>query len=159
MVLLKIYRTLQITDSTGREKPNFIVMLLNPLIHLLKKLQKVVKTIIDLENIQSILLRDENLISSKIQSSPPEICTDSSTSGNASSNVSLKIEWEIFSIQDEGLLEILEELQKPIKGTIGENDMLEGYFCSDTAFNLSNSVFSDSEIKLFEKGQDFASVQ
>ena len=117
------------------------------------------KTIIDLENIQSILLRDENLISSKIQSSPPEICTDSSTSGNASSNVSLKIEWEIFSIQDEGLLEILEELQKPIKGTIGENDMLEGYFCSDTAFNLSNSVFSDSEIKLFEKGQDFASVQ
>ena len=62
------------------------------------------KTIIDLENIQSILLRDENLISSKIQSSPPEICTDSSTSSNASSNVSLKVEWEIFSMQDEGLL-------------------------------------------------------
>ena len=50
------------------------------------------KTIIDLKNIQSILLRDENLKSSKIQTSPPDIFTDSFSSGNASSNVSLKVE-------------------------------------------------------------------
>ena len=72
-------------------------------------------TIIDLKNIQSILLRDENLKSSKIQSSPPDICTDSSSSGNASSNVSVKVESETFPMQDEELIEILEELQKPIK--------------------------------------------
>ena len=68
------------------------------------------KTIIDLKNIQSLLLRDEDLKSSKIQSSPPDICTDSSSSGNASPNVSLKVESETFSTQDEELLEILEEL-------------------------------------------------
>ena len=50
------------------------------------------KTIVDLKNIQSILLRDENLKSPKIQNSPPDICTDSSSSGNASSNVSLNVE-------------------------------------------------------------------
>ena len=54
------------------------------------------KTIVDLKNIWSILLRDENLNSSKIQNSPPDICTDSSRSGNASSNVSLNVESEIF---------------------------------------------------------------
>ena len=73
------------------------------------------KTSINLKNIQSMLLRDENLKSSKIQSSPPDICTDSSSSGNASSNVSVKVESETFPMQDEELIEILEELQKPIK--------------------------------------------
>ena len=38
-------------------------------------------------------------------------------------------------MQDEEPLEIL-GLQKSSKGTIGENDRLEGYFCSDTVFNL-----------------------
>ena len=32
-------------------------------------------------------------------------------------------------------------------------------FCSDTVFNLSNRVLSDSEIKLLEKGLDFAPIQ
>ena len=64
-----------------------------------------------------------------------------------------------FSAQDEELLEILEELQKPTKGTIDENDRLEGHFCSDTVFNLSNKILSDSEIKLLEKGLDFAPIQ
>ena len=88
------------------------------------------KTIVDLKNIQSILLRDENLKSPKIQNSPPDICTNSSSSGNASSNVSLNVESEkTFSTQDEERSEILEELQKPTKGTTGENDRFEGYFC------------------------------
>ena len=98
--------------------------------------------------------------SSKIQNSPPDIYTDNSSSGNASSNVSLNVESEkVFSTQDEELLEILEELQKPTMGTIDENDRLEGHFCSDTVFNLSNKILSDSEIKLLEKGLDFAPIQ
>ena len=112
-------------------------------------------TIVDLKNIQSIFMRDENLKSSKIQNSPPDFCTDSSGSGNAYSNVSLNVKSKKnFSTQDEELLEILEELQKPTKGTIGENDRLEGYFCSDTVFNLSNRILSNSENKIFEKGLD-----
>ena len=71
----------------------------------------------------------------------------------------MKVESETFSTQDEDLLDILVELQKPIKGAIGENDRLEGYFCSDTVFSLSNRVLSDSEIKLLEKGLDFAPIQ
>ena len=34
------------------------------------------KTVVDLKNIQSILLRDKNLNSSKIQNSPPDIWTE-----------------------------------------------------------------------------------
>ena len=97
----------------------------------------------------------KNLNSSKIQNYPPDICTDSSSSGNASSNVLLNVKSEIFSIQYE-LLEFVEELQKPIKESIGENDGLEDYFCSDTIFNLSNKVLSDPEVKVFEIGLDFA---
>ena len=36
---------------------------------------------------------------------------------------------------------------------------LKGYFCSDTVFNLSGRVLSESEIKVLEKGLDFAPFQ
>ena len=39
--------------------------------------------------------------------------------------------------------------------TLGENDWLEGSFWSDTVFNLSSRILSDSEIKLLEKGLDY----
>ena len=91
--------------------------------------------------------------SSKIENSPPDFCTDSSSSGNAYWNVSLNVKSKKnFSAQDEELLEILEELQKPTKGTIGESDRPEGYFCSDTVFNLSNRILSNSENKILEQG-------
>ena len=97
LILLKIYR-LQITDGIGTKKPNFRVMFLNPLLHLLKNFLKVVRLfIVDLKNIQSILLRDENLNSSKVQNSPPDICIDSTSSGNASSNDSMNDESEMLN--------------------------------------------------------------
>ena len=97
------------------------------------------KTVIDLRNIQSMLLRDEDLNSSRIQNSPPKICTDTSMSVNSSNNyeVSTNVEAEVFSTQDQEFLDILEEIQNP-KATVCENGRLEGYFCSDTVFNLSN---------------------
>ena len=36
---------------------------------------------------------------------------------------------------------------------------LYGYFCSETTFNLSNWVLTDTEIKVLEKGLDFAPIQ
>ena len=39
-----------------RKKKKFTVMFLNPLFHLLKKLQKVLRLFVDLKNIQPILL-------------------------------------------------------------------------------------------------------
>ena len=36
---------------------------------------------------------------------------------------------------------------------------LRGYFCSETIFNLSHRVLTDTEIKVLEKGLDFAPIQ
>ena len=36
---------------------------------------------------------------------------------------------------------------------------LEGYFCSDRVFNLSQKVLTDTEIWILAKGLDFASIQ
>ena len=36
---------------------------------------------------------------------------------------------------------------------------MKGYFCSDTVFNLSNKVLTEDEIKVLEKGLDFAPIQ
>ena len=34
-----------------------------------------------------------------------------------------------------------------------------GYFCSDTIFNLSRKFLTDSEIKVLQKGLDYAPIQ
>ena len=39
------------------------------------------------------------------------------------------------------------------------DEQLQGYFCSDTVFNLGNRVLSEEEIKVLEKGFDFAPIQ
>ena len=64
------------------------------------------------------------------------------------------------------LLEILEELQNSNEIISSDssydvipNKRLKGYFCSDTVFNLCGRVLSDSEIKVLEKGLDFAHFQ
>ena len=49
-----------------------------------------------------------------------------------------------------------EELDQ--QNTTFEN-RLTGYFCSDTVFNLSKKVLSDAEIKVLEKGLDYAPIQ
>ena len=36
---------------------------------------------------------------------------------------------------------------------------MQGHFCSDTVFNLSNRVLSEEEIQVLEKGLDFAPIQ
>ena len=36
---------------------------------------------------------------------------------------------------------------------------IEGYFCSDTVFNLSRKVLTDTEIRILEKALDFAPIQ
>ena len=46
-----------------------------------------------------------------------------------------------------------------ISSIMADESRLTGYFCSGTIFNLSNRVFSDHEIKVLEKGLDFAPIQ
>ena len=42
---------------------------------------------------------------------------------------------------------------------ITDESRLSGYFCSETIFNLSNRVLSDAEIRVLEKGLDYAPIQ
>ena len=46
-----------------------------------------------------------------------------------------------------------------ISSIMADDNRLTCYFCSDTIFNLSNRFLSDSEIKVLEKGLDFALIQ
>ena len=39
------------------------------------------------------------------------------------------------------------------------NNCLKGHFCLDIIFNLSHRVLSDVEIKILDKGLDFAPIQ
>ena len=64
--------------------------------------------------------------------------------------------------QDRELVSILDELQNvSVTGPSNNTDStgLTGYFCSGTVFNLSNRVLSDAEIKVLEKGLDYAPIQ
>ena len=124
---------------------------------------QVCKSFVDFEAIKRDLLSGEN--SSKTSSNPPVICTNTSVvqesyDVNMSSNVRLS------STQDMELLEILEELQNSneiissdFSCEVIPDKRLKGYFCSDTVFNLSGRFLSESEIKVLEKGLDFAPFQ
>ena len=39
------------------------------------------------------------------------------------------------------------------------DERLQGHFCSDTVFDLSNRVLKENEIEVLEKGLDFAPIQ
>ena len=83
-----------------------------------------------------------------------------------SSNLSIHQE-KSFDAEDEEMLQILEELHSSnretsvmgISSITADENRLTGYFCSDTIFNLSNRVLTDIEIKVLEKGLDFALIQ
>ena len=45
------------------------------------------------------------------------------------------------------------------KNTSTTDNRLSGYFCSETVFNLSNWVLTDTKTKVLEKGLDFAPIQ
>ena len=40
-----------------------------------------------------------------------------------------------------------------------DDSRMKGYLCSDTLFNLSNKALTEGEIKVLEKGLDFAPIQ
>ena len=44
-------------------------------------------------------------------------------------------------------------------GSFTEDGRLKGFFCSKTVFNLSEKILTEAEIKVLEKGLDFAPIQ
>ena len=94
---------------------------------------------------------------------------DTSSSHNSSNFVSENTETELVMLttQDMEVLEILEELENNANANSTgcehkyntDDSRMKGYFCSDTVFNLSNKVLTEDEIKVLEKGLDFAPIQ
>ena len=116
---------------------------------------------VNLSEIYNQLLEDESNNTSKIEISPPKVCTNPASSSNASDFIAVVDNPTILSSQDEEILSILEELQRksPSKASNNSNDCIPGYFCSDTVFNLSEKVLTDIEIKVLEKALDYAHIQ
>ena len=118
----------------------------------------------DLEKIKFLSIKDEKLNPSRIATSPPKMINNTSIVSNSSNSFSKSEDFETFDTQDRELLDILEELGNAEKDK--EHDVnvtslgrLMEHFCSDTIFNLSHRVLSDTEIKILERGLDFAPIQ
>ena len=48
---------------------------------------------------------------------------------------------------------------KNISAKVSSEGRISGYFCSDTVFNLSHRVLTETEIKVLEKGLDYVLIQ
>ena len=86
-------------------------------------------------------------------------------SRKSSQSVCPEIGKDMLDFQDQELLSILEELQipnhnLPLRRSVNISAIqITSYFCFDTVFNVSNRVLTDIEIKVLEKGLDFAPIQ
>ena len=79
------------------------------------------------------MLNGEENNSSKTETFPPHVCTNSTQSLNHSKS----LEKELLSTQDREILSILEELEnKNRMSNINSQSRLTGHFCSNTVFNF-----------------------
>ena len=115
---------------------------------------------IDITKIYKELLVFDKSISSDMNGSPPNLCTNSTEVSNSSDLVTSEKDFIELSSQDEELVSILEDLQhNEIPENINVSSRIQGYFCSNTVFNLSKKVLAETEIKVLEKVLDFVSIQ
>ena len=119
--------------------------------------------ITNLKEIKASLLRD--ILTQAYETSPPVLCCDSSICKSSSNQRGLNKQslGDVLSSQDDELLRILENLQneKSVSNNpnCSDDTRISCYFCSDTVFKLSQRVLSEDEIKVLEKGLDFAPIQ
>ena len=106
------------------------------------------------------LLACEKCNSSNLGTCPPNLCTNSGKVCNSSNSQIIQNDTNVFSSQDEELLSILMDLQQNSSSeTNSSSKRIGGHFCSDTIFNLTSKVFTDTEINILEKGLGFAPIQ
>ena len=137
-----------------------------------KEIYTVGKVTPDLSEIYNDLLKSEQNSSSSILNLPSPIYTDTSTFKNASnSTIESGCESDVcLDDDDKEILSILEDLQCPRNPVKSQSQIsvpsvrtkqyrLSGSLVSDTVFNLSRKVLTDTEIKVLEKGLNFAPIQ
>ena len=113
---------------------------------------------VDFYRIYENLVKDENSNSSLIETSLPTICTNPAHVTNHSCS-SVEEKYTLFSTQDKEIFPILEELEETANVFAISKTRLCGYFGSDTVFNLSRRILTEIEIKIVEKGLDYAPIQ
>ena len=108
-------------------------------------------------------MNDESSNSSIAEVIPPRLSTNSAEMQNSSNSLENSTSDSLgVTSQDREVISILDELQNiSITGPSNNTDSarLTGYFCLETVFNLSNRALSDAEIKVLEKGLDYAPIQ
>ena len=120
---------------------------------------------LNFSSIISNLLKEEQRNSYRISTTLPERCANISVSSNFSQSVCLEIGKDMLDSQDQELLSILEESQifdhnLPLERSVKISaTRITGYFCSNIVLNLINRVLTDIDIKVLEKGLDFAPIQ
>ena len=108
------------------------------------------------------LLQSNKSNSSIIETSLPRLCTNSAESPNSCNVLNEGCDSMTFSTQDRELVFILEDLQNidvTAYNNSTETSRLKCYFCSETVFNLSKKVLTEAEIKVREKGLDYAPIK
>ena len=126
-----------------------------------KEMKRQDEKVFDLETIKENLLQDKVLQPRVL--SPPLVCYDTSVSKNSSDQFFNINSPSVLTAQDEELVKILEDLDcsriTRENANSSDESRLSGYFCSDTVFNLSKRVLSETEIRILEKGLDYAPMQ
>ena len=94
---------------------------------------------------------------------------DSSSAMNHSDFHTGEVKDETFNTQDREFLSVLEDLMyiddtlhsqsKNNNVKVTSEGRISGYFCSDIIFNLSHRVLTKTEIRVLEKGLDYAPIQ
>ena len=76
-----------------------------------------------MSEIYNQLLEDESNNTSKVEISPPKVCTNSTSSSNGSDSIAVEDDPTILFSQDEEILSILEKLQRtsPSKASNSNN--------------------------------------
>ena len=94
---------------------------------------------------------------------PPRLSINSAEMQNSSNSLENSTSDSLgVTSQDREVISILDELQDiSITGPSNNTDSarLTGYVFLETVFNLSNRAWSDAEIKVLEKGLDYAPIQ
>ena len=120
------------------------------------------KVSVNFSDIVSDLLESNKSNSSMIETSPPRLCTNSAESPNSSNVLMEGCDSMTFSTQDRELVSLSEDLQNidfTGHNNSTETSRLKGYFCSESVFNLSKKVLTEAEIKVLEKGLEYAPIQ
>lgn len=94
-----------------------------------------------------------------MNTSPPDLCTNSAHILDDSYSPHRERNESLLSAQDKEILSVLEELEQVGSTNTTDSAQISGCFCSDTVLNLSKKVFSDMEIKTLEKGIDSTPIQ